>query len=676
VSGILRRPLLLEAVALCGLACAGVATSWVASRAVTRVLIKLGPNDGDYVSGFRTEWERDGYTRFRWTGLKAALRAPVRLTGDAFRLRMRVRRHFEDPARVRLATEGRVFAAFDLQADRRVAYRVFEFPLPRLAGAQPFEIDIDSRPTEARPLGMAMDWVEIERTGSSGRVHLAAVAVARIVGLALLVYLTLRLAGSGRRLALASGAFLLVAVGVGTAVDVVAAERIVRLGWPLVAGVGLITIVAVRSGPGRRALGLDSPLVGGVLALLVLAAVAVRLVIVLHPQFFYPDVRIHGLVLWRLDRLGLAEFLRQFHEIQFRFSLGLQFVKERWYAMPYPPALYVLAWPLARFMGYAYETAVSVLPAALNALEVLLVFAVGRRLRLSAAAAAAGGGVLALLPLFLIRLSLGYFPAIVGHFFDALFILLVIVFLGRLGRPRVVLILGLVLGATLLTYTQSLLNFGILLPLFVIVELLVDRTPGRWARAWGLAAAGALGVLLSITLFYVRYVPAVRSMSRGEPMRGVEIKDELDRQRAQYAATALPDEDDPDAGPGLNPWRGVRKAARRMWVFYGAFAPLVLVGIVLIVARLEGSLLRFVVVWASVYLALNLASGGLPGPNLVRYNKDLEIVAPLFCLALGRLWEWLWLRGRVFGSLAGAAYLLYGLWRASAALVARFFMER
>ena len=34
------------------------------------------------------------------------------------------------------------------------------------------------------------------------------------------------------------------------------------------------------------------------------------------------------------------------------------------------------------------------------------------------------------------------------------------------------------------------------------------------------------------------------------------------------------------------------------------------------------------------YLVLNLASGGLPGPNLVRYNKDLEVVAPLFCVAL------------------------------------------
>ncbi len=318
----------------------------------------------------------------------------------------------------------------------------------------------------------------------------------------------------------------------------------------------------------------------------------------------------------------------------------------------------------------------AVLPAAVNALEVLLVFAIGRRLRLSPAAAAAGAGALVLLPLFLARLSLGYFPAIVGHFFDALFIFLLIVFMDRLDRPRIVLVLGTVLALTLLTYTQSLLNFGILLPAFLVVQLAFDRRPGRWRRALGLGSAGALGVLLSVGIFYARYVPAAMQMSRGEAMAGAEIKDELNQLRAKYAATAAPDEDDPDAGPGVNPWRGLRKAARRMWVFYGAFTPIVLLGIVLVAVRLEGDRLRLVVVWAALYLALNLASGGLPGPNLVRYNKDLEIVAPLFCLALGRVGEWLFVRSQLLGWASGGAYTAFGLMRAWSYLAARFFLER
>jgi hypothetical protein len=156
----------------------------------------------------------------------------------------------------------------------------------------------------------------------------------------------------------------------------------------------------------------------------------------------------------------------------------------------------------------------------------------------------------------------------------------------------------------------------------------------------------------------------------------VEIKAELDELRARQAAAAVPDVDDPDAGPGVNPWRGLRKAARRLYIFYGGFAPLVVLGVVLVARDQRGRLRTFVVVWAALYLVLNLASGGLPGPNLVRYNKDLEIVAPLFCLALGRLCEWLWARWRPLGVALGASYLAYAGARAWATLAARFIFER
>ena len=35
------------------------------------ILLELGPNDRDYVQGFREEWERQGYTRFHWTSPSA-----------------------------------------------------------------------------------------------------------------------------------------------------------------------------------------------------------------------------------------------------------------------------------------------------------------------------------------------------------------------------------------------------------------------------------------------------------------------------------------------------------------------------------------------------------------------------------------------------------------------------
>jgi hypothetical protein len=281
-----------------------------------------------------------------------------------------------------------------------------------------------------------------------------------------------------------------------------------------------------------------------------------------------------------------------------------------------------------------------------------------------------------LLPLFLVRLSLGYFPAIVGHFVDALFLLLLIALLDRLGQPRAILLLGAVLGVTLLTYTQSLLNFGLLLPMWLAVGLFRERGPEAWRRRLGLAAVGVLGVALSVGLFYVRYVPSVVRMWRGEPMAGVEVKTELDELRARNLAEIVPEEEDPDMGPGVRPWRGIRKAARRAYIFYGLFAPLVLIGVVLVARDLRGRLRAFVIVWAGLYLVLNLASGGLPGPNLVRYNKDLEIVAPLFCLALGRVIHASWRWWRPLGAAVGLGYLAYGGVRAWLALVSRFVFER
>ena len=64
---------------------------------------------------------------------------------------------------------------------------------------------------------------------------------------------------------------------------------------------------------------------------------------------------------------------------------------------------------------------------------------------------------------------------------------------------------------------------------------------------------------------------------------------------------------------------------------------------------------------------MNLASGSLPGPNLVRYNKDLEIVAPLFCVALAVVGEALWRRSRPIAWAFALAYVIFG-GRASRAL--------
>jgi hypothetical protein len=192
-----------------------------------------------------------------------------------------------------------------------------------------------------------------------------------------------------------------------------------------------------------------------------------------------------------------------------------------------------------------------------------------------------------------------------------------------------------------------------------------------------------LGVVLSLAVFYGRYVPTFVDMQRGVPMPEERVLLEKLKQPApaDEDEPASQEPDDPFAGPHLDPWRGVRKAAWRLYVFYGPFSPAVLAGLALLFARrLHGDAARFAASWALLYLLLNLASGGLPGPNLVRYNKDLEIVAPLFCLALGAIGAALWSRraawARACALLYAASFWGFGASRAVAYLTEKFVMER
>ncbi len=661
---------------LAGLACGA---PFLAERLARPVLLNLGPNDTEYLGGFRSEWERDKLTRFHWTGQAASITLPVRLQGAGHVLKMRIRRHFVEPALVNLRVEEQTVASFSIQADPTVAYRVVEIPLPELRGTAPFSVFIRVVPTVPQPLGIAIDWLEIERRGPGARIGLLDATRIRGVVAVLVAFLAVRCAG-GRRLALLVGWTLGIMLGAGVVLDVLAAERILREGLAPFTLVVAASALLVRWPLTSRALGVRATPWGPTLVALAAVAAVVRLVMVLHPQFYYPDVKVHSLFAWQLARKGLWTFLQEFTANQFRYSLGLQFESGHWYAFPYPPAFYVLCWPLVRLAGYRPEVAVSLVAAVVNAMEGLVVFGIARHLKLSARHSLAAAAAHPLLPIFLARLSLAYFPALVGHFVDALTLAYLASRLGRLHRPRVMLCGGALLALALLTYTQGLLNFAVFLGLFLALDVMFDPTPDGRRQQVGLMVVGALGVALSFTLFYGRYLPTFVQMQRGIPMAEEQILLEKFEAAARVRTTEgepAPDDDDPFDGPNVDPARGFRKAAWRLYVFYGPFSVAVVLGLFVVARRVGGRReARFVLAWAATYVCLNLASGGLPGPNLVRYNKDLEIVAPLFCLCLGALAVWLSERTRLLAAIFATSFWVFGAARAARYLTERFVLER
>jgi hypothetical protein len=645
----------------------------VGSRFARSLVVDLGPNDAEYVRGFREDWERDGRTRFHWTSPAAALTLPFRLSGEGFRIQARVRRHLIEPARVRLTTEGRLVHDFSIEADTRIPYRIESVPLPPLSGAEAFRLDIVSASENPRPLGVAIDWVEIERAGAADIGPLP--ATKRHAAIMVAVALVLPWLAGSRWLGLGHALVVLLLVIGGTASHPIAAERVLRTGWASYAAVGLFSL-AVLTWARRRA-GL-SPFGAAALCTLVLVGLGVRLAILLHPQFFYPDVRVHAVFALTFARQGLEAFLQNFTANQFRYSLGLQLENGHWYAFPYPPGFYVVAGLLVRYAACAPEIAVALSAAGVNALSALPAYGIARQLGLAPGVALASGAAVPLLPLFITRLSLGYFPAMAGQFADALVLLCLLSRRRTLSRPATIALLGSLIAGALLVYTQSLVNLGLLLPAFLLLQLASDRA--GWRRHLGLALAGVLGALLALLLFYGRYVPIVLAMHRGEPMAGEEIL--LERLARQERVRVAADEeaetgvDDPYVGPDVDPIRGLRKAGSRLWIFYGPFSLAVSLGLLLLISRTQAELARFALAWGSVYLWLNLGSAGLPGPNLLRYNKDLEIVAPLFCVCLGTTGAWLWERARWLALVYGVGYWGWGLQRALSALDARIVVER
>lgn len=622
-------------------------------RLASSALIDVGPTDETYAEGFR-DIERDGPVYFRWSSVPSSrITLPLRACGPGM-VRMRLRRHFADPAMLSVSLSGLTIGQKAVAARTDHPYEVVTFPYSQVSCDALTNVLLESSVENARPLGVAVDWVEVsssEGFRASSATVVQGAALAGLAGLGLLV------TGGSSVVALSAGALTSAGLLAAFSSEPVVAERVLRgclYASILVAcfGFAIARLAGLRGMSSRQ----RSVLFG-----ITLGAVLLRGAF-LHPQAFYPDYRVHALVQQTLSRVGLPAFLEQLFEIQYARSLGLQQAAQNWYPFPYPPGSYILTSGVARLFELGSMDASIVAAIAFGSLIPVLTAALAVALGLGESIALWGAFYVALQPLLIRRMALGYFPGIAGQFVDAVTVLLFVNALGaRRGNVKALLAVSVSMTGAFLVYTQSVANFGLLIAGLLTLEAVRPSLGGRPA-ALRIALAGALALSASVGCFYFRYFPVFENAASHQPQPEAHVLDRLEQLRKNASLdSAVADEDvnDPWSGPTLNPARGVSRLGSRLWRFNGPFVLAILAGLWLLLSRASAATRNLLLAWSAVSVWISVLAAGLPSPNGFQHLKDLEFVAPLLAVSTGiltaRLMQW----RPAAAALLASAWILY-----------------
>lgn len=632
----------------------GTLAVFIGHRLASTAMVDMGPTDHSYVKGFR-ELEKDGAIHFRWSAVPASeMTAPVRFCGPGS-LRLRVRRHFIDPALLSVSMNGTVLGQRSVRARDDHPYEILEFPILKTFCGSNVVVLLESEVQSDRPLGVAVDWVELR---SKAGFSAPSASLARGAGVLMVLAGGLALAGAGWPLIVGLSGTTSLLLGSVLALDPVAGERILRGALPavllsLALGLLISRLTALR----------ELPVPLRVSLFVIVFATLISRIAFLHPQAFYPDYRVHALVQETLDRQGLSGFLGQLFELQYARSLGLQQIDGLWYPFPYPPGAYVLVGMVRTVFSLSPLDASIVTAAVAASLIPHLTLAVALRLGLGPAVGLTGAFYVAIQPLLVRRMALGFFPGVIGQFMDALGILLLLHALAdQGGRTRKTAIFGAALLMAFLVYTQSIANFGLLVAGLLVLEVFRRSAP---KVVIGVAVAAALALAGSVGAFYWRYAPVMDNVANHRPQPESVVLDRLDQIRrgalSESGGEAEADVNDPFAGSTANPARGVARLGSRLWRFNGPFALAIVAGLILLwrlCDRLRGNL---VLAWAGVALWISLLAAGLPSPNGFQHLKDLEFTTPLLALGLGALTQRMWMFRPALAATFAALWLLYAV---------------
>jgi hypothetical protein len=611
-----------EAARAGALLAAALAMFVIAYQASSDIFLSFGPNDYPYVSGFREDFEIDEPTLIHWSRQRGRIQLPFILPGGRFSISFRYKRHTRLPADIRLFVGGDQVDRFTApQQDFKVRSIVVETnPSPW----SPLEIAILAQSQDPRPLGLAMDWLQIR---PSGPVLPTPKALAYLLGLVAGLYLFPRLIGFSPRACLAlgfSGALLLSLAAVFHKMAPIHAATILGLRTHLAA---LLVLAVVRL-LGRRA---DSAFARPEARWALLAfylGTMVRLLGLFHPEFFYPDVRTHSKFVSLIWTEGLVGVFSDYINYQHQHLLGLQLVGDQWLAFPYPPLLYLTIYPLS-LLRLPVEDWMKIVPTVLVGVESLVVYAFVCRLGGSGRAAAAAAWFHIAAPLVAFRLTVASYAALFGHFWDTLVVGYLLYFYQKMNRVTVALGLAALVAVSILSYAGSALVLGLFIPAFSLAILLQRKDPGDFGKASATALAALAGAMLAVGLFYVQYVPEL-------------LPGGIRQATATGSQATLIDLQ-------VTPMAGLAMTIHRLNLFYGPFFGLLIFVALPWVRKTFSHRLTFPLGFATLFafIGLNFLRSGLGDTNIFQFTKDDLVLLPLAAIVLGALFDRLAARSRV-----------------------------
>jgi hypothetical protein len=246
------------------------------------------------------------------------------------------------------------------------------------------------------------------------------------------------------------------------------------------------------------------------LASAALVTMLLRLALVSHPDFYYPDLLTHTRVVQAIREQGPSFFLDPAASLNAQKAWTkpvMGTVSSLPYAVMFHTPFAILAGALDLSTDQI-ETALKAGSSLVSVIPVLLAGALAVRLSLPPVAAI----LLCVIPTYTSRLSFALLPALFGHVLDLSALLTVATVMSR-GEVRAARSVASVAAALLLghlAYTSGVVNEAVFMGVLVTLCLLAGR-PGRVSGA-GLLMAEAGAALLAFLLYYRHFVGDVFSL--------------------------------------------------------------------------------------------------------------------------------------------------------------------